>query len=573
MSGVGKKSPTIIEVSSYPEGHLVEFQEAIFEARDLSRLGRNEEAWDSYTTAVALLYSAEMVVGLGLVRPLSKTELVDLARAVFPAQVDSDWDGSLVQLADAACYELIDFALERKFAFRAYSVVEMFKSRRLMRETKARELASAGVEVDLIPPHGDFAESEVDFILSSSEKTTAILSFYISPNNVTLHVFAAFIGPAGLTWHLHSIKQSETAAILEAARDYLRAWQGRSDLGKAQQHLRSTLDLLGSQLEPQLELLLRHKVEKLILVPHGVLHQIPLHACRSRADGKTLPIVEMFESVTFAPSLTLLCAVATNKDVELWDWSILGSFDLADLTHASGLFAQFCFSYRLAPLTLLQDPALPAVEKHLKGKTVVHFDCHGISNEQDFMESRLLLASSSLSFEQILDSYSFDRTQLVFLNACQTGHSFNPETLVDEYYGLDGAVLAKGALNVISTFNNVNDCAALLLACKFYGYLHEEKLDVSTALQLAQLWLRDGKWKSDDRVRLLVNIIGITASKVDSSTSRRLLKSRDELRDFISTRSPDTFASEIHWAAWKCSGFGESVIQYFEMTYGPAELG
>ncbi len=76
------------------------------------------------------------------------------------------------------------------------------------------------------------------------------------------------------------------------------------------------------------------------------------------------------------------------------------------------------------------------------------------------------------------------------LSACETGLSEitrNP----DEFVGLPGAFMALGAAGVLGTLWPVSDIASALLIARFYELHIGERLRPATALQRAQVWLRE----------------------------------------------------------------------------------
>jgi len=331
---------------------LEKFQQTIAEARAFSRLGQGEEAWNRYTTSVSCIQVLSLIIQLKLIEPVSEAELLGVLKRVFPAHSVESTGSRLGQIADTACYEIIDFALDRNFVFRAYSKVEMLKSRRLTYELRTRIAVAAGYDRHKVQLHGDLSEAVVDIMLSSSERLMGILSFYISPKSGTLQIFAIYKSSSSLVWDHHSASSTISSAILTSMRNYLRALQQR-DSSLAQQHLRSALDGVGNELAPQIQL------------------------------------------------------------------------------------------------------------------------------------------------------------------------------------------------------------------------LHEQRIDVSTALQRAQIWLRDGQWKTDEKILMLLKIIEITESKVDASTSSRIQQCRCKLQNFLECAAPNSSSEEIYWAQWKCSGYGENVIQYSKTIFGP----
>jgi CHAT domain-containing protein len=80
--------------------------------------------------------------------------------------------------------------------------------------------------------------------------------------------------------------------------------------------------------------------------------------------------------------------------------------------------------------------------------------------------------------------------QLVTLSACETGITDvqrNPE----EFLGLPAGFIQAGAAGVVSSLWPVDDRCTSLLMEQFYKNYLQQNMPPSTALRLAQFWLRD----------------------------------------------------------------------------------
>jgi len=258
--------------------------------------------------------------------------------------------------------------------------------------------------------------------------------------------------------------------------------------------------------------------------------------------------------------------IASTKNAATWDWSVCGYFDFDSLTFGAAGLTLFQHLFQDLKPRLMTRSAKPP----LQDITLIHFDCHGIAQARDFMESHLVLGDSRLSFREIVEVASLSRTWLVFLNACETGLSMAVQDPAEEYYGLDGAFLAKGALNVISTLAPVPDAAACLLALRFYINVRFRQMDVAIAIRDAQLWLRKGCWKSDQELRALVDVLPLAAESLESTyLAERVRLSHTALESLLKNGSAEQYADPIIWAQWKCSGFGHNIPIPMETSFEP----
>jgi tetratricopeptide (TPR) repeat protein len=251
----------------------------------------------------------------------------------------------------------------------------------------------------------------------------------------------------------------------------------------AQQVLTELYTVLVAPVEALLEEMMPEGVDapwKLVIVPHGLLHQVPFHAL---FDGERY-LLERFE-ISYAPSARVyaLCHQQTPQ--------------------MSGK----------AVVMSVSDPLIPAVTqearavaRHLPGAHVLsdreattealrsassdcyalHLACHGLFRSDNPMFSSLKLHDGWLTAADVMQ---LDLAgALVTLSACESGR--NEVYAGDELMGLMRAFLGVGASTLVVSQWLVQDEAAASLMEKYYERLGEG-LEPAQALRAAQLAIKE----------------------------------------------------------------------------------
>lgn len=238
---------------------------------------------------------------------------------------------------------------------------------------------------------------------------------------------------------------------------------------------------------------LLQQVQRLIIVPHGVLSQVPFAALANAKNGQFL--VQQFE-IVHLPSAGSLSATRT------------GQRDIGPLSAEGIGFAPFpkelaatvtevaAFRASGAGRTILtgSEATEAAVRRALAGTGVVHVATHGVFNARNPMFSRLEFARPAVSSAEndgrleVHEILALSiRSSLAFLSGCETGTG--QEWGDDPVRGtgdltLAQAVLAAGASNVVMTLWRLDDAGAAEFAGRFYRRLQSSS--VSAALASAQ---------------------------------------------------------------------------------------
>jgi len=272
----------------------------------------------------------------------------------------------------------------------------------------------------------------------------------------------------------------ERSALVAEVQQFRAAIADRAALPDVQDRARALYDTLVAKALPAV------RGDRLLIVPHDVLHYLPFAALRD-PDGHWL--VERYTLSTL-PSASVLRYLGDKGAGAGAATLAIGNPDL-------GPDLQLRFAEREARLVadrgpaatvlLLRGDATEARAKSLLGTAgVVHFATHGELNESDPLSSALLLAPGGgedgrLEVREVLGLEMHAR--LVVLSACETG--LGKLSRGDELVGLQRAFLYAGTPAVVTTLWKVDDRASFELVRVFYEHL--AAADSAPALRRAQV--------------------------------------------------------------------------------------
>ena len=226
--------------------------------------------------------------------------------------------------------------------------------------------------------------------------------------------------------------------------------------------------------------------EMLYLIPHGLLHYLPLHALS--INGRHL--IEHIP-VVYAPSLTTI-KYAQRKSGGKYDSYISLGFTPNENEKALFEGEAVMVSDRLRKgiisrekPVLGKDATREYLLKEAAGKDIIHLSCHAYFDPQTPLNSGLLLSDGMLT---VKDIFGMDLdADLLVLSACETG--LNEQKPGDELVGLTRAFLYAGARSIMVTLWSVSAASTLRLMESFYEKTIKQKMSEAEALQKAQIEL------------------------------------------------------------------------------------
>jgi tetratricopeptide (TPR) repeat protein len=219
--------------------------------------------------------------------------------------------------------------------------------------------------------------------------------------------------------------------------------------------------------------------EKMVVVPHGLLHQVPFHAL---FDGERY-LLERLE-ISYAPSARVY-SLCQQQARQVSDRALVMSVTdprIPAVTQEARAVAR-----HLPGAEVLNDgrATIDALRNASSGCYVLHLACHGLFRADNPMFSSLKLHDGWLTAADVMQ---LDLAgALVTLSACESGR--NEVIAGDELIGLTRAFLGVGASTLVVSLWLVQDEATASLMEKYYERLRGG-VGPAEALRAAQLEIR-----------------------------------------------------------------------------------
>ena len=237
--------------------------------------------------------------------------------------------------------------------------------------------------------------------------------------------------------------------------------------------------VLMAPLEPLLAPIPSGAIRKLVIVPHGLLHQVPFQAL---FDGERY-LIEYVE-LSYAPSATVLTLCQQQPPRQSKNVLAMAVSDPAiPAVEAEAKAIAQAVSHSS---TLLNSEAtLAALRANVANYQVLHFACHGLYRADNPIFSALKLYDGWLTATETAE---LDLAgALVVLSACESGRG---KVLAgDETIGLARACLGAGASALVVSQWLVQDDTGAILMAEWYARLARGR-EASNALRAAQLALK-----------------------------------------------------------------------------------
>ena len=231
------------------------------------------------------------------------------------------------------------------------------------------------------------------------------------------------------------------------------------------------------------------------LIPHGILHYLPLHALAVRGSY----LIER-NPVIYAPSASMLkfCRAKRKQgDGGVRLTAAVFGDSRGDLPYARTEAEEVGRLLGASPF-LGDAVSRSAVEGILPGTGIVHFAVHGYFSEVDPLRSGLRLNGGHVLTAQDVFGLPGLDADLVTLSGCETG--INESHSGDELIGLTRAFLYAGTSSVLVSLWRVADDSTAFFMQRFYNHLRENR-DVTKVDALRQAMLEtkaEERWASFD---------------------------------------------------------------------------
>ena len=407
-------------------------------------------------------------------------------------------------------------------------------------------------------------------IQSLLDERTAIIEWYITTDKIIAFLTTPkppvlFFGRRGANVNVWQSQPEDLGALNDWTNEYLREYYNENKKSQWQKKLDERLKKLAEILHiDELIAQIPKDCDKLILIPHQLLHIFPLHALEVKSDEISIKkcLFELFPGgVKYAPSCQLLQLAETQQ---INDFTSLFAIQEPKNHFSSLPFANIEVEvirsfFSNADILTEEKATLSALinNKNRESAHCIHFSCHGDFNVEQPLESAVFLANNdSLTLGNLFArDLDLNQCHLVVLSACETG-LIDANNISDEYIGLPSGFLFAGSSSVISSQWTVDDFATTFLLIKFYSNLRNiSKIgegDVALALKDAQIWLRNLKSEEGEKF-LLEKII----PHIDEIFSNKPRTANSLKQAAYSRIKKDTypFANPFYWAAFIATGF------------------
>lgn len=384
--------------------------------------------------------------------------------------------------------------------------------------------------------------------------TTAILSFFTT--NTETYVFV--LRQDGITLHTCN------GQGLNTLQNWLNEEWSTSyskDNSQWRDRLNSTLAQLAQRLQID-RLVEKHLdgIEELIIIPHLLLHQIPLAA---------IPVENGYLCdrflIRYIPSCQILEFCQQRQGIETLTYGTVEDAE-GNLPYASFEGEQIARLFQIPREKRLQGSQEATCKNYrqlIEKVQSIHCCHHAESRLDNPLESRLKLADGSITLGQLMTpGWRLPNLSDVFLACCETG--LGKPSLSDDLFTLSTGFLCAGARTVVSSLWRVDDLATALLSIFYYQQIKQGK-DRSHALQQAQIQLRQLK-KEDLRAiatpiqnrkkELIKERKKYLSGSTERSQWEHQYKTYDKMtrliESFLNEESP--FSNPRYWAAFICQG-------------------
>ena len=282
---------------------------------------------------------------------------------------------------------------------------------------------------------------------------------------------------------------------------------------------------------------------RVVLVPYGGLHLLPLHAMFKEERGERRYVVDDY-LVSYAPSSSLLqhclerpiprgskaCVALANPRNDLY----FGQYEADAIAKLLGTHVN-------------RKTTWDDMSEIGRDARIFHFAGHAKDNAL-ILDSGSHEEEEPFGFMDGLLTLDLPETWLATLSACDTGRVSISRT--DDYVGLPSAFLCAGARTVVSSLWRVSDSSTMLLMVKMYRLLVGGR-GKADSLREAQLWLKNPD-NRQEHVEMLKELIG----SINEGASSKIADRSGFRRHPLQTEPvlPEDLSHPYYWAGFICTG-------------------
>ena len=254
--------------------------------------------------------------------------------------------------------------------------------------------------------------------------------------------------------------------------------------------------------------------ERLVLIPHGPLHHLPLHAAYCQEEGRYL--CEMFD-IVYAPSATIQSSYLGHIARDEQRSGVLavqcGSANLMHPRHEVQAIAALSHGLALAGAEATLEQLLEASKQY----RYLHLAGHAWFRRETPMLSGIDLADQRLTAWDMLQLPHLGFA-LVSVNGCESGLSYVQAG--DEQLGVLRALLYAVAPSVLLTLWPIEDLSARIFAQLFYSTLWAETAPAQSLSRTLRKTIQTFRQLSHDEIDELLRSDGYSAAQIQEMLAR-----------------------------------------------------
>jgi hypothetical protein len=260
--------------------------------------------------------------------------------------------------------------------------------------------------------------------------------------------------------------------------------------------LDSILGKLGATIIPALR-----SGQRLILIPHRLLHLLPLHCMHMNVGVDRIYVDEVVDSISYSSSVAEMYSPRMVAGPEGFVREELPRLLVVlDMAATDLAWLEFEATYyeglRQGGLPVDIVRSLQELPQDLSLYIWITWAGHAQSNPTDWGRSILRLGNRDIPALEIASEWMCPYRPWVLLGACQTSVDASEIRNMDEYCGLDLAFYIAGAFGVYSTMWPVWDAMAGFGDVFLTNQIIGGRQDPPKALARMQQRLRRGDWKA-----------------------------------------------------------------------------
>jgi hypothetical protein len=381
---------------------------------------------------------------------------------------------------------------------------------------------------------------------------TAIVSFYVHSHN-TISVLVARDAPGRAVGynvvHIDSLKDDFMGMLV----DYAISLNDQRPDFSLQEELLKVIGgvIFVSTMQPK-------PPRKIVLIPHKLLHLLPIHAAFTEIGGHRLYLHDVVGTISYASSAIELvygyCYVPSDLlgQSEKVQEKSTGQRFLAALDLDAGLswidtemkYAQILradLESNGMHLDIVNN--LDNMPKEMESYFWINWSSHAKSSPLNWGSSYLAFGSDKISANTILDTWNLTSRPTVVLAACESAVDSSGGLRMDEYCGLDLAFHVAGARATIATLWPVIDPVAAFTAVTLPSWCLHYDLSPDLALTQLQRHLRQGKWKD----------LLLSKEQIENAPAA-IQHYLEEAQESFHGLPAEAFKDHSSWAVFRCHG-------------------